>query len=56
MIYSQTGYCTCGHEIWIEYLWTGNEWRARFSVEDNAEVANCPQCGALLDIEKLESL
>jgi len=56
MIYSQTGYCVCGQEIWIEYLWTGAEWRPRFSADELDEVAACPQCGRELDIEELDSL
>ena len=29
MINSKLGYCICGYEVWIEYLWNGKEWIQR---------------------------
>jgi RNase P subunit RPR2 len=55
MIYSNVGYCRCGFEVWIEYLWNGNQWRQRFTDQENNELTRCLECGAILSDDTLES-
>lgn len=55
MVYSCVGYCKCGHEIWIEYLWNGANWKPRFSDDGHGELEYCPQCGVRLNEDGLES-
>ncbi len=55
MIQSFVGYCRCGCEIWIEYLWTGAEWIYRYFDLDSNEITKCPECGRELSEEELES-
>lgn len=56
MIYSQTGYCRCGEEIWLEYIRDGQAWRPRFSDGEGREITRCPRCGVALKEDDLESL
>lgn len=55
MVYSSVGYCQCGHEVWIEYLWDGTEWKHRFSDQNHQETETCPSCGRELREDALES-
>jgi len=55
MVFSSVGYCKCGHEIWIEYLKSDSGWRPRFFDDSQAELERCPQCGARLHEDQLES-
>jgi len=56
MVYSKPGYCQCGCEIWIEYLWTGKAWIPRFLDQNNEEILQCPSCGKDLDEDDMESI
>lgn len=56
MVYSNPGYCQCGYEVWIEFLWNGEEWTHRFHDSENQEITDCPACGRLLREDDLESL
>jgi len=55
MINSKLGYCACGYEVWIEYLWNGKEWTERFSDLNLLEIAHCPDCGVELKEDDLET-
>jgi hypothetical protein len=54
MVYSTTGYCHCGYEVWIEFLWDGQKWIHRFSDEHLNEIARCPGCQRKLIEDELE--
>jgi hypothetical protein len=54
MINSKLGYCSCGYEVWIEYLWNGTEWVQRYFALDLREIVNCPDCGANIEEDDLE--
>lgn len=54
MVYSSLAFCTCGCEIWIEYLWNGVEWSLRFTDGNLEEVYRCPDCGIELRSDDLE--
>ena len=56
MVDSRVGYCPCGREIWIEYLWTGQAFTCRFTDSDGVEVAACPDCGRVIAEDDLESM
>lgn len=56
MVYSSVGYCHCGEEIWIEYLWNGQQWIPRFQDEKHEEISHCPKCGRELEEDELDSL
>jgi len=56
MIYTHVGYCPCGQEIWIEFLWDGGQWFHRFFGADHREIDCCPNCGQTLHEDDLESL
>ena len=56
MVYSQAGYCQCGREIWIEFLFDGTKWAARFMDDEHHEISQCPQCGAELDEDELDGV
>ena len=53
MIYSSTGYCACGEEIWIEYLRKEGGWFPRFSDVEGREITRCPCCGRRLNEDEL---
>lgn len=55
MVYSSVGYCSCGQEIWIEYLHGLQGWRCRFFGADNQQILACPACGRELKEDDLES-
>lgn len=55
-IYSNPGYCQCGHEIWIEYLPSGNHWIYRFFDLNHREIDECPGCGSVLREDDLASM
>jgi transcription elongation factor Elf1 len=56
MVYSSVGYCECGYEVWIEYLWNGKEWYQRFFDVNHHEIETCRECGKELKEDDLESL
>ena len=49
------GYCSCGYEVWIEYLWNGQSWACRFLDIEHREIEHCPDCGQALVEDDLES-
>ncbi|UCG13125.1 MAG: hypothetical protein JSU72_01120 [Deltaproteobacteria bacterium] len=55
MVYNKLGYCNCGFEVWIEYLWNGKEWTHRFSDLNVQEITQCPDCGEELREDDLEA-
>ncbi|MBW1980836.1 MAG: hypothetical protein JRJ12_06405 [Deltaproteobacteria bacterium] len=55
MINSKLGYCQCGYEVWIEYLWTGKEWMQRFFDLNLQEISLCPDCGREIKEEDLQA-
>ena len=55
MVYSKPGYCQCGYEIWVEFLWNGQEWIYRFSDVNLQEITQCPDCEALIREDDLDS-
>ena len=56
VVYSQAGYCSCGREIWIEYLFDGKRWTTRFQDDTLGEIKECPQCGKVIQEDDLESV
>ncbi len=56
LVYSSPGYCRCGEEVWIEYLWNGKAWGNRFHDAEHGEIDHCPSCGTKLEEEELESI
>lgn len=56
MVYSYVGYCRCGYEVWIEYLFDGKGWFHRFFGPNHNEIFRCPDCGRELVEDDLESL
>ena len=55
-IYSKVGYCSCGDEIWIEFLPSDNKWIYRFFDQNHNEITECPGCGNELNEDDLESM
>jgi len=55
MVYSSVGYCSCGQEIWIEFIRASSGWSVRFSDDNNPELIICPECRKVLKEEDLES-
>ncbi|MBZ4660080.1 MAG: hypothetical protein JG766_2003 [Desulfacinum sp.] len=57
MVYSAVGYCSCGAQIWIEYLVSAEKrWTHRFFDDQHREIRRCPQCGRELSEDHLQSL
>ena len=56
MVQDKPGYCRCGYEIWVEYLWTGETWTYRFYDANHQEIDKCPVCGKTLHEDDLESI
>jgi hypothetical protein len=52
---TSVGYCSCGQEIWLEYIRGGDQWSCRFFDEQGREVEVCPNCLARLEEDELES-
>jgi hypothetical protein len=55
MVHGGVGYCSCGQEIWIEYLRDGDRWFCRFTDADNQAINRCPACGRVIAEDELES-
>ncbi len=55
VVQSFVGYCQCGNEIWIEYLFDGNEWFQRFFDQELREITRCPVCSTILLEDELAS-
>jgi hypothetical protein len=56
VVNSFVGYCPCGAEIWIEYLFDGHAWFNRFFDQDFNEISECPSCQRTLIEDDLLSL
>jgi hypothetical protein len=55
MVHGSVGYCPCGAEIWIEYLYTAGRWQVRFLDENNQAIETCPLCRRRIVEEELAS-
>lgn len=55
MVDMKPGYCECGCEMWVEYLWNGKEYEFRYTDQDFREITHCPDCGLELNEDDLES-
>ncbi len=54
-VYSFAGYCRCGCEVWIEYFRDQGAWVPHFFDQDGQRITHCPDCGAALSEDDLES-
>jgi hypothetical protein len=54
MMSTAVGYCGCGCEIHVEYIWTDPGFAHRFFTPDQEPIEACPACGRRLDESELE--
>lgn len=56
MVNTNVGYCKCGYEVWVEYLYSEKRWSCRFLDNDHNEITHCPLCNKELIEDELDSM